>query len=119
MQTILLSIIGCLSFLPADFPIQLIPSQLEVIEYQKGQVIVNKTLNTSQQFIAYFEKNKKGWYSSCVSYAPHYVLSSPQIQINISEEKVIVNYRHEKESYQQITKTVDTDELKKIIEQHQ
>lgn len=50
-----------------------------------------------------------------VTYAPHYVLVSQNIKINIFTHKIIVNYQTKEGKFAQYTKEIDTKELLLMI----
>lgn len=94
-------------FYRIDFPVNLIPTSIAYIEYNKGQEIKNTNLNTKEiaSIKDFFSKNMNGWRYDLTTYAPRHLLTSPNIKINCLDEGTIVaNFRENGDDWIQISK---------------
>ena len=109
MMTAMAIASGWLSLLPfysVDFPVDLIPTEITYVEYDKGQEVRRKTLSEKEMHAlkAFFIQNKKGWRSEVNSYAPNHAFTSATMKINcFAAGGVVVNYADKNNAWTQIS----------------
>lgn len=117
MQNLIIGFLGCLFFCQIDFPIESVPSTFIVEVYQSGKPIEQFNIDSTDELINFFEKEKNGWKKDNTTYAPNYLLFSENMKINILTKKIVINYQNEKGKWGQYSKEINGEELISMINQ--
>ena len=80
-------------------------------EFEYCGSIINRNSTEYIELKNWFNSNQKGWKNTPVSYVPMDTYSSDTMSVNVMDGAVVVNYKHDNETWSQVTRQKKTNEL--------